>query len=120
MPTLPPAAEATAAALAEHPHGGHGQVPRPFDERYEGALANPRLSSNLTTFQQAWRVARGERVAEGPFDELRDGLKTVKTGVIDRLDDHLACFEEAAERAGATVHRAADAEEANRIVPDLA
>ncbi len=95
-------------------------MPRPFGERYEAALANPRLSRNLATFQQSWRSARGERVAEVPFDELRARLKAVKTGVVDRLDEHLARFQAAAEQAGVTVHHAADAVQANRIVRELA
>ncbi len=120
MPTAVPAAEATAEALAEHPHAGHGQVPRTFEERYDLALANTRLSRNLTAFQQSWREARGAAVSEVDFPDLRDRMKAVKTGVVANLDAELARFQAAAERNGVTVHHAPDAEAANRIVRELA
>ncbi len=120
MSTTVPAAEATAEALAQHPHGGHGQVPRSFEERYDRALANARLSRNLTTFQQSWRQARGQAVGEVDFETHRARLKAVKTDVVANLDRYLDRFQKAAERAGATVHRAADAAEANGIIRELA
>ena len=116
----PPAAAAAADALVDHPHAGHGQVPRPFGERYDRALANPRLARNLTTFQRAWRGARDGVVAEVDFPALRAALKEAKTAVTDDLDGYLDRFQAEAERAGATVHHAADAEAANRIVRELA
>jgi len=115
-----PAADASAEALIEHPDRGHGQVPRTFEERYRRALADPRLSRNLTTFQQAWREARNAVVDEVDFEALRADLKAVKTDVVARLDEHLATFQAAAERAGAVVHLAADADVATRIVGELA
>ena len=115
-----PAAAASAAALTEHPESGHGHVPRPFRERYALALANPRLSRNLTTFQRAWREARAVAVSEIEFDDLRTRLKEVKSGVVADLDGHLRRFRTAAEAAGATVHLARDAAEAIAIVGRLA
>src|SRR5215210_7556735 len=100
MSTTSPAAEATAEALTEHPESGHGRVPATFEERYDRALANARLSRNLTAFQQFWWGARGRAVAEVDFDRLRSDLKAAKTRVTDDLDGHLARFQAAAERAG--------------------
>jgi len=116
----PIAVEAVGNAQAQHPERGHGQVPRSFGERYRDALANPRLAGNLTRFQQSWKEARGRAVDEVDFEALRQKLKGVKTGVVDRLEEEVDRFEAAARAAGATVHRAADAAEANRIVAELA
>src|SRR5262245_44060462 len=120
MSSTVPAAEAAPDATAEHPHVGHGQVPPSFGERYRTALANPRLSRNLTTFQQSWREARGNVVSEVDFQALRAKLKAAKTEVVANLDEYLARFQAAAERAGATVHHAPDAAAANRIVREIA
>jgi iron-sulfur cluster protein len=98
----------------------HDAIEPSFADRYDHALANPRLARNLTNFQQTWRLARGQAVAEIDFAELRGRLKAAKAEVVARLDDYLDRFETAATRAGATVHRATDAAEANRIVRDLA
>ena len=106
--------------MAEHPEGGHGHVPRTFEERYATALENPRLSRNLTSFQQAWRIARGEVMAEVDFAALRDALKSAKTAAIDDLDGYLARFQTAAESAGAIIHHATDAAAANLIVREIA
>ncbi|MDQ3694965.1 MAG: LUD domain-containing protein [Chloroflexota bacterium] len=91
-----------------------------FAERYERALANQRLSINLTNFQQAWKAARAEAFREADFDELRDRLKTVKTDVVANLEAYLCQFRLAAEAAGATVHFAHDAAAAADVVRDLA
>ena len=91
-----------------------------FAERYERALADPRLARNLTTFQRSWRQARSQAMAEVGFGELRDRLKSAKSRVTADLDRYLDQFVAAAERAGATVHRAGDAASANRIVREIA
>ncbi|MBA2755118.1 MAG: LUD domain-containing protein [Chloroflexia bacterium] len=115
-----PAAGATDAALHDHPRDGHGAVHDPFRQRYATALANPRLSRNLTAFQRSWRDSRRDAVAEVDFAALRGRLKAVKTDVVANLDRYLDQFQAAAETAGVTVHRAPDAEAAVAIVRDLA
>lgn len=97
-----------------------GHVSHSFEERYTEALRDPRLANNLTVFQTAWREARGSAVAEVDFESLRLRLKSVKTDVIADLDRVIDQFQAAAEAAGATVHRAADADAANTIVRNLA
>ena len=85
-----------------------------FSERYERALANPRLHRNLTTFQQAWRRSRNDAFQDVDFTGNRAKLKAAKTAVVSNLDHYLWQFEQAATRAGATVHFAADAEAVGR------
>ncbi|MFM9106573.1 MAG: LUD domain-containing protein [Chloroflexota bacterium] len=99
-------------------HLGHETVP--FGERYRRALGSERLSGNLTRFQQGWRQSRGDIMAEVEFESLRARLKTSKTRVTDDLDRYLDQFQAAAEEAGATVHRAATAADANRIAREIA
>lgn len=92
----------------------------PFDERFDTAMANPRLATNLTNFQQAWRQSRSDIMAEVDFETLRDRMKAAKTDAIDNLDDYLAIFVAHAKDAGATVHFAATADEATTIIRDIA
>jgi L-lactate dehydrogenase complex protein LldF len=91
-----------------------------FEHRYHEALADERLERNLTRFQRSWADARRAAFADASFEALRGGLKSAKTAVTDDLDRHLDHFQAAAERVGATVHRAVGADDANRIVQDLA
>src|SRR5215204_3584661 len=98
----------------------HEEVERPFHDRYDDALANPRLSRSLTNFQQSWRKDRATMMAEVDFDTLRAQLKAAKTEAIDNLDRYLDQFTAAAERAGSIVHVAADADEATAIVREIA
>ncbi|MCC6792145.1 MAG: LUD domain-containing protein [Thermomicrobiales bacterium] len=106
----------TAVTDATSTHGAQGHPEESFGERYERALKNPRLSANVTRYQQNWRVSRGVAVEEIQFDELRANLKAAKTRVVSQIDDYIAQFTAAAERAGATVHLASDAAHANRII----
>jgi L-lactate dehydrogenase complex protein LldF len=91
-----------------------------FDRFLQLGLENPRLSQNLTAFQRGWRGARDAATSEIDFAELRSRLKRAKSAVTADLDAYLASFRTAAEAAGAMVHFAADADEANRIVLELA
>ncbi len=118
--TSVPAARATDAALRDRDGDGQGTPHDPFRKRYTDAIANPRLSRNLTAFQRSWRDSRGEAVAEVDFAALRASLKAAKTDVVENLDRYLDQFQAAAEAAGVTVHRAPDAVAAVAIVRDLA
>jgi L-lactate utilization protein LutB len=91
-----------------------------FRLKLRRALDNPRLRRNLTTFQQGWRSARDTATGEIDFSELRGRMKAAKSAVTADLDGYLESFRAAAERAGATVHLAADADAANRIILDIA
>lgn len=99
-------------------HLPHDTVP--FAERYGRALGAERLSGNLTRFQQGWRQSRGDVMAEVEFESLRARLKRSKTLITDDIDRYLDQFQAEAEKAGVMVHRAATADDANRIVRDIA
>ncbi|MEA2583277.1 MAG: L-lactate dehydrogenase complex protein LldF [Thermomicrobiales bacterium] len=100
-------------------HDPHGQPSTSFQERYERALGNPKLARNITRFQQTWRGNRNRSMEEIEFEELRAKLKAAKTLVTDDLDRYLTQFTTMAERAGATIHYAEDADAANRIVREI-
>ncbi|MBW3631687.1 MAG: LUD domain-containing protein [Chloroflexi bacterium] len=91
-----------------------------FNVHLSGALSNPRLRNNLTAFQQGWRSARDRATDEIDFGALRAQMKRAKTAVTSDLEGYLRAFQSAAEGAGATVHLANDAVEANRIVLEIA
>jgi iron-sulfur cluster protein len=91
-----------------------------FEELYDQALADSQLSRNLTRFQQSWRETRDAMMTSVNFPELRDRMKAAKTEAIDHLDHYLDEFVHAAEAAGSIVHMAADADEANHIIRQIA
>lgn len=93
---------------------------RPFEERYDAALANERLAVSLTNFQQSWRRDRATVMEDIEFEQLRREMKAAKTEAIDNLDTYLDRFIAEAEAAGTVVHLARDAAEANRIIAGIA
>jgi L-lactate dehydrogenase complex protein LldF len=95
------------------------EVEKPFRERYDEALHNPRLAKNVTRYQQNWRSSRTSAMGEVEFIDLREELRAAKTDAIDRIDEYLDQFKTMAERAGAKVHFASDAADANRIVLEI-
>src|SRR5215211_7502549 len=99
-------AATTAVTDATSTHGAQGHPEEPFSERYDRSLKNPRLSTNITRYQQNWRVSRGAAIHEIEFEELRAQLKAAKTDVVERIDDYIEQFTAAAVKAGATVHLA--------------
>jgi iron-sulfur cluster protein len=100
-------------------HDPHGQPQTTFQERYERAIGNPKLARNITRFQQTWRGNRNRSMEEIEFEALRSNLKAAKMRVTDDLDRYLSQFASMAEKAGATIHYADDADAVNRIVREI-
>lgn len=92
----------------------------PFAELYDRALADTQLSTSLTNFQQSWRTTRDAQFEAIDFSEQRTLMKAAKTEAIDHLDQYLDQFITAAKASGATVHLAANANEANYIIRTIA
>ena len=91
-----------------------------FPSAARAALADERLRANLRNATQTIREKRSRAVAELPdWEELRETGRTIKADVMRRLDEYLLQFERAAESAGAHVHWARDAAEANAIVAGI-
>ncbi|MEU0391559.1 LutB/LldF family L-lactate oxidation iron-sulfur protein [Streptomyces sp. NPDC006208] len=84
------------------------------------AVHNPTLRANLRHATHTIRDKRALAVAElEDFAKLREAGKQIKDHTLRHLDRYLVQLEAAVTAAGGSVHWAADAAEANRIVADL-
>ncbi|MEU5635444.1 LutB/LldF family L-lactate oxidation iron-sulfur protein [Streptomyces rishiriensis] len=91
-----------------------------FPEAAREAVADPTLRGNLRHATHTIRAKRAAAVAEmSDWAELREAGRRIKDHTLRRLDRYLVQLEEAVTAAGGTVHWAADADEANRIVTRL-
>ena len=93
----------------------------PFPIAAKAALADSQLRSNMHDATQTIREKRARVIGElDDFEELRQAAADIKDDVLANMGRYLEQTEEALSRAGATVHWARDAEEANRIVVGIA
>ncbi|WP_306326123.1 LutB/LldF family L-lactate oxidation iron-sulfur protein [Streptomyces venezuelae] len=91
-----------------------------FPEAARAAVGDPTLRANLRRATHTIRDKRARAVAElDDWAELRRAGKEIKDRTLRHLDTCLLQLEEAVTAAGGTVHWAADAAEANRIVTEL-
>lgn len=92
----------------------------PFPKAAREALANGQQRRNLRHATHVIRDKRARVVAEvADWEELRVAGAAIKDRTLRHLDAYLVQLEESLTAAGATVHWARDADEANRIVIDL-
>jgi L-lactate dehydrogenase complex protein LldF len=93
----------------------------PFPDAAKKALADSQLRSNMRNATTTIRAKRGLVIGElDDFEELRQGAADIKDDVMSNLAHYLEQAEEKLTRAGAVVHWARDADEANQIVVDIA
>ncbi|CAM5331277.1 lactate utilization protein B [Streptomyces abikoensis] len=91
-----------------------------FPRAAEASTRDERLRANLRRATRTIRAKRDRAVAElDDWEQLRAAGAAVKDRTLRHLDHYLEQLEESVTRAGGTVHWAADAAEANRIVTDL-
>ncbi|MFK4226620.1 LutB/LldF family L-lactate oxidation iron-sulfur protein [Streptomyces sp. NPDC019890] len=91
-----------------------------FPEAAEEAVHDVTLRANLRHATHTIRDKRAKAVAElADWAELREAGKQIKDDTLRHLDRYLEQLESAVTGAGGTVHWAADADEANRIVAEL-
>ncbi|MGW1077528.1 LutB/LldF family L-lactate oxidation iron-sulfur protein [Streptomyces sp. NPDC002537] len=91
-----------------------------FPQAAVAATADEQLRANVRRATHTIRGKRAVLVDERPdWQDLRDTAAALKDDVLAHLDTYLEQVEERVTAAGGTVHWAADAEEANRIVTDL-
>jgi L-lactate dehydrogenase complex protein LldF len=87
----------------------------------KAALANSQLRSNMRNATHTIREKRARVIGElDDFEELRHAAADIKDDVLANMGRYLVQAEQALTRAGATVHWARDAAEANRIVVGIA
>ncbi|WP_445258136.1 lactate utilization protein B [Nocardioides aurantiacus] len=92
-----------------------------FPQAAREALADSQLRHNLAHATGTIRDKRARVVAEvDDWEELRTRGAAIKDATLADLETHLLTLEERLTAAGATVHWARDAEEACRIVADVA
>lgn len=87
-----------------------------FHRKLERALSSDRLRVALERAMPALGGRRNARMSEVDWPTLRDDLTDRKRAAIDDLPQLIDRFTKEAEAVGAKVYRAADAEEARRIV----
>ncbi len=84
------------------------------------AVRDTTLRGNLRHATHTIRAKRARAVAElDDWERLRQAGKRIKDRTLRHLDRYLEQLEESVTAAGGTVHWAADADEANRIVAEL-
>ena len=95
--------------------------PEKFPAAARRALADSQLRRNLRKATTTIRTRRAEVVAElEDWEQLRAAGKAIKDQALASLDGYLEQFERAATAAGAQVHWARDAAEANAAVAAVA
>ncbi|MBI3979801.1 MAG: LUD domain-containing protein [Chloroflexi bacterium] len=92
----------------------------PFEERLAQALASKNLGVALGRSLSAFQQRRLAAFAGEDFAEIQRDLHRRKAAALARLPELVAQFTAEAEKVGAVVHRAGTAEEARRIIGDLA
>ncbi|MFR9799366.1 LutB/LldF family L-lactate oxidation iron-sulfur protein [Streptomyces sp. MS06] len=91
-----------------------------FPEAARRAVGDSTLRGNLRHATRTIRAKRAKAVAEVPdWAALREAGARIKDHTLRHLDRYLVQLEESVTAAGGTVHWAADAAEANRIVTRL-
>jgi len=95
--------------------------PATFYTRIDQALGNPRLQAAVRNATHRMASGRTTAVAAFPeMDAMRDHARAIRAHTIARLDHYLRLFAENVERRGGHVHFASTAEEAVRIVCEIA
>jgi L-lactate dehydrogenase complex protein LldF len=98
-----------------------GDSPASFYRRVEDALATPGLPEKIE--RATGRLVAGRHAAFAGFPDgeaVRDEARAIRARSIAHLDQHLIRFESELQRRGGHLHWAATAEDAIRIVRDLA
>ncbi|WP_262286792.1 lactate utilization protein B [Micromonospora sp. MA102] len=99
---------------------GHLRGDEPFPVAARRALGDAQLRRNLRHATSTIRAKSGAVIGEVPdWQQLRAAGAAIKADTMARLPELLEQLEAAVTAAGGTVHWAADAVEANRIVTDL-
>lgn len=94
---------------------------RDFKDNAKRALNDEQLQTAMGRATKAF-VSKREKAISGleDFEELRNYCGAVKAHTIEYLDYYLEEFVTSLEKRGVTVHFAANGEEANQIISDLA
>ena len=93
---------------------------RPFKERVNDALSNDFKVKAIQKAQDVFFAKRKALVEQVPeWEEFREEAAQIRDHVLKNLDYYINQFAENAEKAGAHVYFAKDADEANGYVMDI-
>ena len=90
-----------------------------YKDRIKTALGNRFLRKALDNFASAYKVSRAKAFEGIDLDGLKDQIATGKDQALTQLERLFDQFKERAESAGAIVHLAATAREANEIIAKI-
>lgn len=91
-----------------------------YRRELQESLNNDYLSTALDKFAVAYRESRGKAFDAYDIDQLIADVRNMKDATLEKLDELYGRFKKNAEAAGATVHYAKNAEEANQIILKIA
>ena len=92
-----------------------------FYERVEDALQDTQARGAFDRATKRFTTLRAAAFTTLPEGEaVRDQARAIRAHTLSHLDQYLAQFADAVEKAGGQVHWAADAAEANRIISEIA
>lgn len=107
------------SGTAYHPVLDPAHAP-PFPTAALPVLNNTQLRKNVAHAVDVIQAKRARLVAEkNDWQELRTAAAAIRDHALEHLDFYLEQFEERCTEAGGTVHWAADAMEARKIILDL-
>ena len=96
------------------------QRAKSYRKKIDGALATPKLQEALHRFGDAYLVSREKAFSGLDFQELRGNISAMKKQACIDREQLQQQFIDQATAAGATVYRAATADDANRYIAELA
>jgi iron-sulfur cluster protein len=91
-----------------------------YKDRIKTALGNQFLRKALDNFASAYKVSRAKAFEGIDLDALKDQIAEGKDQALTQLESLFQQFKARAEAAGAIVHLAATAQEANEIIAKIA
>lgn len=91
-----------------------------YRKECQESLENSYLRKALDKFAVAYRTSRKNAFADYDVAQMITDVVQMKDSILEDLDTTYNQFKKNAEAAGATVHYAEDADEANRIILDIA
>ncbi len=91
-----------------------------YKKQLTKAIDNRFLGTTLNNFATAYRETRCQAFADLPLDELIEDVTKAKNSALAQLQDLFTEFKIAAEKAGAHIHVAKNAEEANELIAGIA
>ena len=91
-----------------------------YKKEVEDALGNDFQRTALDNFAVAYRTGRANAFAGMDIDSLIADVAAAKDAAVERMDELYAEFKKNAEKNGIKVHLAQTAQEANRIIADIA